>query len=93
MGALRDIKRDMAARRASLQKLMVHEMEARIFRTEPLPEAGGGGGRAATLKAGQQRSAPWPCSGKSAGLTLAHRLDPGKLMTRSRWCAVTARLC
>ena len=31
MGALRDIKCDMAARRASLQKLIVHEVETRIF--------------------------------------------------------------
>jgi len=31
VGALRDIKCDMAARRASLQKLIVHEVETRIF--------------------------------------------------------------
>ena len=47
-----DIKRDMAARRASLQKLMVHEMEARIFRTEPLPR------RPAAAAAAPQPSRP-----------------------------------
>ena len=31
MGALRDIKRDMALRRNSLHKQLVHEIEERVF--------------------------------------------------------------
>ncbi|KAK9837523.1 hypothetical protein WJX81_008555 [Elliptochloris bilobata] len=39
VGALRDIKRDMAERRATLQKLIVHEVESRIFNiAEPAAE-------------------------------------------------------
>lgn len=53
VGALRDIKRDMAARRASLHKLVVTEAEARIF---CIAEPNGGAGGAAAA-GGAQRPA------------------------------------
>lgn len=39
MGALRDIKRDMALRRNSLQKQLVAEIEARVFLSVSAPAA------------------------------------------------------
>jgi len=53
VGALRDIKRDMAARRASLHKLVVTEAEARIFCIAE-PDGGAGG---AAAGGGAQRPA------------------------------------
>lgn len=58
MGALRDIKRDMAERRAALQKLIVQEVEARIFSSgEPAAEAGAAAA-AASQKAHQRSALP-----------------------------------
>ena len=59
MGALRDIKRDMAERRAALQKLIVQEVEARIFSTgEPAAEPGAAAA-AASQKAHQRSAHPY----------------------------------
>ena len=59
VGALRDIKRDMAERRAALQKLIVQEVEARIFSAgEPATEAtAAAGAAAAASQKAHQRSA------------------------------------
>jgi hypothetical protein len=69
VGALRDIKRDMAARRASLHKLVVTEAEARIFCIAE-PDGGGAGGAAAA--GGAQRPAP-----RGAGPALPCPEPPG----------------
>ncbi len=50
MGALRDIKRDMAARRNSLLKQLVAEIEARVF--VAVSDARRGGGAASSSAAG-----------------------------------------
>lgn len=42
MGALRDIKRDMALRRNSLHKLLVHELEERVFVSVGNPKGASG---------------------------------------------------